>query len=148
MSISDVIGIVDKIVKLWWDKPKLYFEVKCKQIDNFARSKLSRTKVELSVSNIGGGTLGISRVYLQSLENDFFITSRSLDNGPEKRGTEIMSFSLGANKCQEILLYFKGPYVPNWEKRLKIKTKLVIQDLKGETIGEKELEIYISEANS
>ena len=85
---------------------------------------------------------------MQSLEKDFIITSRSLDYAAEKRGMELKSFSLEKNECQEILLYFKGPYIQDWEKRQKIKAKLVIQDLRRKTIGEKELEIYIVEVGS
>ena len=132
MSVGNIIGIIGGIVgaigggyalleKLWLDKPKLHFEVHRNQINNFARQNRSRTEVVLSIANIGGGKLGIGIVYLQSLEK---------------------------NECQEILLYFKGPYIQDWEKRQKIKAKLVIQDLRRKTIGEKELEIYIVEVGS
>lgn len=155
VEISTVIGVVGGLIgviaggytlleKLWLNKPKLTYEVLRHGITNYCFDTLnlekggySVTEILLSLSNSGGGVLGIGKILVRSKDEKYSIAIATHKYKNGSKGEIIRSFTLSKNECKELVLsdqigfLFKGEKldaeIEIYDSKFKIMEKIPIE---------------------
>lgn len=154
VEISVVVGLVGGLIgviagaytlleKLWLNRPKLTYEVLRHGITNYyhdmdnpEKGGYSDVEILLSLSNSGGGILGIGKILVKSKDEKYpiAVATHKYENG--RKGEIIRSFTLSKNECKELLLsdrigLFKGKKldveIEIYDSRFKIMEKILVE---------------------
>ena len=98
-------------------------------------------EILLSLSNSGGGVLGIGKILVRSKDRDYSIaiTTHKYENG--RKGEGIVSFTLSKNECKELILREKIGLLFKGEKKLDAEVE--IYDSKFKIMKKIPVELYV-----
>lgn len=143
-----VSGIYVLFEKLWLSKPKLNYEVQrngitnyCYEVENLEKGGYSEVVILLTLSNSGGGALGIGKVLVNSKDGGYIIavSTHKYENG--MKGTEIRSFTLNEEKFMNLVLYSK---IGLLFKGDKLDAEIEIYNSKFKILKKIPVELYAS----
>ena len=146
-TIGVIAGGYTLLEKLWLNKPELGYEVLRHGITNFYRDETERegyseVEILISLSNIGGGVLGIGKILVRSKDEKYPIAITTFKYEKGRKGDVIRSFTLSKNECKELVLWEQIGLLFKGEK--KLDAEIDVYDSKFKIMKKIPVELYVS----